>query len=517
VSRTLDPTPTPPGGPDDAGVSVHFVVASGTAAEPVALLDQLRAPGPWQATLLQEPGAEALAEVLAHTDASHVVLLDRGDRLIEPGGPRAWVQAASEHPGAQVVVGDELRTGPGRPERVFTPLPDRFSALTRPCTSGPVLVAATGVRQLGEPSALAVEAHDAEHLWAEIVRRLVEQGGARRHDAVLSVRDGERPRPSASTRVEWAAKLAATAGMAALPTDDGELHLVGPGSSAGAVSVVLPTIGASGAVHGRTRVYVTELLDELLAARPAELAEVVVVLDVATPPAVRAELEQRVVSAAQGTAPVRLVDDPETDFDFSRKVNLGVAHARGDVLLLLNDDVEALSANWMGSMADLLRIEGVGVVGATLLYEDDTVQHAGVVAVEGLAGHFGQGRPWSSDFADRRWCVDRAALAVTGACLMTTRAVWDLVGGFSRTLPVNYNDLDFCLKARQLGLDVLVAGSARLRHFESRSRIATIEPDEYRAVASRWYDQLFADPYHPGGSDVVAATNGEEHGWPSKA
>ncbi|MHB1140068.1 MAG: glycosyltransferase family 2 protein [Microthrixaceae bacterium] len=545
MNRPLDPGATSPvdhHGDAPAPVpAVHFLIPLRGGPSPVALIEQLTAAtGPWCATLLvdasaaaaqgsapevassQQPGSDDprvqrcvvrdaadVGDLLRASPAGHLAVLDPRDRLAEPGGPWAWVHAADVHPDARVVVADELRRHHWGIERVFSPLPDRFSALVRPCTSGPVLLSAAAVRE-GDPGPV----QDLDDLWSELVRRLAEDGGAVRHPVALVVRDESRPRGSAPRRSEQAA---ATAGIEVVTTTDGAPHLRGPGSSDGVVSVVLPTIGASGTVRGRPLVFVTALLDELLSAGHPELAEIVVVVDVATPPPVRSALEQVAASAAGGPIVVQLVEDPEGPFDFSRKVNLGVAHARGDVVLLLNDDVEGIAPRWMGSMCDLLRIDGVGVVGATLLYEDDVVQHAGVVAVEGIAGHFGQGRPWSSDFADRRWRQDRASLAVTGACLMTTRAVWDLVGGFSRTLPVNYNDLDFCLKARQLGLDVLVAADARLHHFESRSRVAEVEPSEYRTLAARWYDQLVLDPYHPGGFDVVAPRTGEEHVWPSKA
>lgn len=524
---------------------IHFVVVicSGEDAAPLAHA-VLREPGPWQLSLLATTpasmdaldaftaaidddrlevvggdAAAALRRLLATSTAEYVAVLDIADRP-GGGGVAVWLDAVTQHRRADVIVGDEVHgaTDGSDRRRVFVSLPDRFSTLSRPISSGPYAVRLEALRVHASPSL-----GDVQLLWADTVRRVVAAGVTVRDAEIFLERTGVRPRPAPTHTARWIHDLAPDTGIDAVVTPSGSsgpaVRLVGPGARARTVSVVIPTVGAADPTPGSCGVYVTELLASLLTARHEELLEVIVVVDELTPPEVRATLDTMAASTAatSDVAPVRLVEDPATRFDFSRKVNLGAAHAAGPTLLLLNDDIEPLAPDWLGAMCDLLRINGVGVVGATLLYENDTVQHAGVVAVEGLAGHFGQGRPLASPFADAMWLADRAALAVTGACLMTTSDLWESIGGFSPAYPVNYNDLDFCLKARQAGADVVVSASAVLRHFESRSRVPVVDVAEYRVVASRWYDVLFVDPYHPGGAEVVAIPDGEEAAWPSKA
>lgn len=527
---------------------IHFIVVLDGDAHPTLLIEELtRYVGPWRLSLISNrrqtgrgpgladrlPGmhrldprievlrgastGKTLAGVLKRTRSERVVLLDPADR-IGVVGLQPWVAAATRHRSADIVVGDESQFIDGRWERLFLPVPDRFSVLSRPVASGPYLVRADAARRVGW-----LDSPEPQLLWADLIRRLAADGSAERCAEVLLSRQGTRPRPSRTVTSKWIAGLEKHTGIS--PVSDGTadtIHLSGPGQSRGTVSVIIPTVGAGGMALGQSRTYILTLLEHLLAEPSEEIAELIVVVDAHTPRTVRDRLEKLATTCAAthsttpaAVVPIRLIDDLAERFDFSRKVNLGAAIARGSVLLLLNDDMEPISQGWLGAMCDLLRIDGVAVVGATLLYEDDTVQHAGIVAVEGLAGHFGQGRPYSSSFADNMWLADRSTLGVTGACLMTTSSTWEAVGGFSPAFPVNFNDVDYCMKARQLAGDIVISAGALLRHFESRSRVAVMDDTEYHAMAARWYDQMIHDPYHPGGAAVVAAPERQEPRWPS--
>lgn len=451
-----------------------------------------------------------LSQVLATTAADRVVVVDRDDRINGRSAAAAWAMLAPPS-AADLVVGDEITTAGGRPVRIWTAVPDRFSTISAPVCSGPYILGVAAARRIGW-----LDDAPPELLWADLIRRVVLGGTVVRSNSILLERPTPRPGLSASLALEWFDHL--DLGDITPVVSAERIHLVGAGGSDGSVSAVVPTVGAAGEVDGRRRVFVMELLEHLLDTPPAPLLEVVVVVDHETPGDVREQLDAIRARSLAGSGPeILLIEDPEPDFDFSRKVNLGAARATGGSLLLLNDDTEPLTDRWLDEMCDLERIDGVDVVGATLLYEDDTVQHAGIVAVDGLAGHFGQGRSITSDFAAGRWSTDHSALAVTGAALLTSSTAWERVGGFSRDLPVNYNDLDYCLKVRELGGDVMISAGARLRHFESRSRSAQVDPVEYRALAARWYDRLLDDPYHPGGADVVADQSKEEPVWPSRA
>jgi GT2 family glycosyltransferase len=202
--------------------------------------------------------------------------------------------------------------------------------------------------------------------------------------------------------------------------------------------------------------------------------------------------------AALGPA-VRLVGY-DAPFNFSATVDLGAAHARGEHLLLLNDDTEVVSAGWLTAMVEAAGAdvdgEPVGAVGAKLLFEDGTLQHAGHTYRTSL-DHVGFGLP--GDTAGRAGILGRRrrVAGVTAACMLTPYAVFDAVGGFSTRLPGNYNDVDYCMKLRVAGYAVVYEPAAVLHHFESRSRVATILPAEIELIQRRWLTHLVADPYTP--------------------
>lgn len=173
---------------------------------------------------------------------------------------------------------------------------------------------------------------------------------------------------------------------------------------------------------------------------------------------------------------VRVVTWPG-EFNYSKINNFGAGFARGDYLLLLNNDVEVISPKWLGSMLGFCQREDVGAVGARLLYPDDTVQHAGVGMIfcknrgemggpVHVFGHLDSGDPGYMN----RAVISQDVSIVTGACLMTKRSVFDSVGGLSEQYAVAYNDVDYCLKVRRSGKLVVFDAAAELYHYESFSR-----------------------------------------------
>lgn len=159
-------------------------------------------------------------------------------------------------------------------------------------------------------------------------------------------------------------------------------------------------------------------------------------------------------------------------FNFSRQVNIGLKQAAGELILLLNNDIEVIEPGWLKEMAGCFRYPGTGIVGARLLYPNQTLQHAGViVGLGGLAGHWFNHRP--ADFAGPmgRLRVRSGMTAVTGACMMISRECLDRVGLFDEeTFAVAYNDVDYCLRAREAGLRVIYTPFATLVHYESATR-----------------------------------------------
>jgi len=161
-------------------------------------------------------------------------------------------------------------------------------------------------------------------------------------------------------------------------------------------------------------------------------------------------------------------DEP---FNFSRLCNLGAAAASSDLLLFLNNDVEVLSPSWLDDMLRLAALPEVGVVGATLLYPDRTIQHAGIAPrTDGEWTHLYRGTPAEYRGENNELLRPRSVPAVTGACLMIRRDLFNAMAGFDESLPVIMNDVELCQRVRRRGLLVAISPQARLWHFESLSR-----------------------------------------------
>jgi len=253
------------------------------------------------------------------------------------------------------------------------------------------------------------------------------------------------------------------------------------------VSIVVPTRGSSSVVRGERRVLVVEALRSVFERTTYPDFEVVVVADRATPPEVLEEL--RGLSRSR----VRMLEH-RGPFNYSEQVNNGVHQARGDVLVTLNDDTEVVTPEWLTTMVGLMEPD-VGMVGAKLLFEDDSIQHLGLYVGGGHVAHIAAGEPADSTGPSAGYLVDREVTGVTGACALFSRAVFEEVGGLSRSLPVNFNDVDFSLKIRATGRRVLVTPHAVLYHYESRSRLRRVELSEASTLRSRWWHELARDRY----------------------
>ena len=159
------------------------------------------------------------------------------------------------------------------------------------------------------------------------------------------------------------------------------------------------------------------------------------------------------------------------EFNFSAINNYGVTFAHGEYLLFLNNDVEVIEPDVIREMLGYARRDDVGIVGARLLYQDDTIQHAGVViGFGGIAGHTFIGlHQAENSYFHRAMCAQDYS-AVTAACMMSKRSLFDQVGGFREELAVAFNDIDYCLKILSLGKKVVYNPYALLYHYESKSR-----------------------------------------------
>ena len=281
------------------------------------------------------------------------------------------------------------------------------------------------------------------------------------------------------------------------------------------VSVVIPSGGKTQVIDGSEVPLVVNCVRTLVRRSNYENLEIVVVLDDHADPHVGAELRE--IAGQQ----VRLVEY-DRPFNFSDKINTGAGHASGQFLLLLNDDIEVpppawrpsprgapdpvprwptltggALRTWIESMVVYARQPGVGAVGAKLCFPDGRLQHNGVVAIGGLVGHCYYGVGGNTCGYQGNLIVPSNFLAVTGACLMTTREAFDAAAGFDVDLVVNYNDVDFCLRLRAMGYRSVVVPHVELIHRESASRgVAPVRPDEIAALQARWGDLLYHDPYY---------------------
>lgn len=161
------------------------------------------------------------------------------------------------------------------------------------------------------------------------------------------------------------------------------------------------------------------------------------------------------------------------EFNYSGINNFGAKYADGTYLLLLNNDTQIITVNWMEELLMYAQRKDVGAVGAKLYYPNDTIQHAGIVL--GLGAHRTAGHSHYKVGKDNlgymgRLCYAQDVSAVTGACLLVRKALWDKVGGLDEQYTVALNDVDFCLKLRELGLWNIWTPFAELYHFESNSR-----------------------------------------------
>lgn len=197
----------------------------------------------------------------------------------------------------------------------------------------------------------------------------------------------------------------------------------------------------------------------------------------------------------------------EGEFNYSKINNYGAGYAEGKYLLLLNNDTQVITANWMEELLMYGQRTDVGAVGAKLYYEDKTIQHAGIVIGLGAhrtAGHTHYRVNYENVGYMGRLCYAQDVTAVTGACLLVKKALYKEVGGLDENFAVALNDVDFCLKLRERGYLNVFNPYAELYHFESKSRGKDDEDEraerynaESEAFRNKWKEQLAAgDPYY---------------------
>jgi O-antigen biosynthesis protein len=270
--------------------------------------------------------------------------------------------------------------------------------------------------------------------------------------------------------------------------DLGILHLQPRLAEQPLVSIVMPTGGQKRDIRFEPVVLVEHCVRSIVEQSTYENYEIVCVVDGSVKPEVREEL--RAIAGER----LRLVEFT-AKFDFSAKINLGAIHSRGKHLLLLNDDIEISTPDWIERMVMYSEREEIGAVGGQLVWGDGRLQHVGVSFEKGLPGHTYRG--FAGDFRGymNAVLIARNCLAVTGACLMTRRDVFDELGGLTADFPVNFNDVDYCLKVHGSGRRIVYDPDLVLFHFESSSRSPKVEKWEFEQLVKRWQRFAAVDPY----------------------
>jgi GT2 family glycosyltransferase len=194
-------------------------------------------------------------------------------------------------------------------------------------------------------------------------------------------------------------------------------------------------------------------------------------------------------------------------FNFSAINNFGVRQAKGELIGLINNDIEVISPEWLTEMVSHALRPEIGCAGAMLYYNDETIQHAGViVGLGGVAGHSHKYFPRGASGYFHRLKIIQNLSAVTAACIIVRKSIYEQVGGLEEEgLRIAFNDVDFCLKVQKAGYRNLWTPYAELYHHESKSRGTENTPEkverfnrEIQFMKSKWGETLLYDPcYSP--------------------
>ncbi|MFQ5970603.1 MAG: glycosyltransferase family 2 protein [Nitrososphaerales archaeon] len=187
-------------------------------------------------------------------------------------------------------------------------------------------------------------------------------------------------------------------------------------------------------------------------------------------------------------------------FNFSRLNNVAVTNARGQYIIFLNDDTLVISSDWIERMLEHSQKPEVGAVGAKLLYPNDRIQHAGVlIGVGGMTSLAFEGFPRDHPGHHGVQSI-RNCSAVTAACMMTRKKLFQEAGGFDERLAYSFNDVDFCLRLRKKGYSIIYTPHSELYHYTTYTRPYTVPVEEIKYFIERWHDLIIeGDPYYDRG------------------
>lgn len=423
-----------------------------------------------------------------------VALLDHDD-VLERDCVAQLAHAASEHPDADVIYSDEYWLEDGTKHYFRKPdwSPERLRAqmyLGHIVAYRRALLTAIGGMRTGYDGSqdydLALRATERARYVHHIRRPLYSW---RIHAGSVSHAKDNAPVFDAAVRAlrEHLNRIGMDADVEQI-RDDGAYRIHRQLRAEPVVSVVIPTRGSHGVIRGSERCMVVETVRDVIEKSTYENVEIIVVWDTGMAQAILDEL--RTIAGDK----LKLVEfsDP---FNFSRKINAGALAATGEYILMLNDDVEVIDRDWLEVLLGIAQQDDVGIAGALMYFEDGRIQHAGHIYTGGAAGHSGFGLPPDHPGTAGMFLIEREVSGITAACALVPAQLFFDVGGLSSTLPVNYNDVDFCLKVRQAGYRCVVSPFARMYHYESTTREPGVTPYEFHELHARWERHMQVDPF----------------------
>lgn len=206
-----------------------------------------------------------------------------------------------------------------------------------------------------------------------------------------------------------------------------------------------------------------------------------------------------------GKDKIKVVYFPEKEFNYSKIINFGVKNSTGDYIIQLNNDTELMTPNWIQEMLGFAQREDVGAVGVELFYPDNTIQHAGIIiGIGGVAGHVFKNLPKGIHGYFSKDAMIQNLSAVTAACIMTPKSIYDDVDCMDEKFKVAFNDVDFCLKIREKGKLIVYNPFVQFKHYESKSRGFEDTPEKkarFQTEIDRFHDKWQSvldkgDPYY---------------------
>jgi GT2 family glycosyltransferase len=422
------------------------------------------------------PLSRAFSACLEQTSASLILPLQAGDRL-EPDALVQFLHAASEQPHVAVIYADEdhLDEQGEYVQPLLKPDAGAETFCHQPLLVGQaVAISTAALKQRGgfhpayEGALVAEFFLHAQHASTPVVhlRRVLLHRSLKN-----SLTQGQR----------WVQERCA---------EEYRLHANPRPAEQPFVSILIPSAGRKANLGGKEEIHLAWCLSSIQLQSSYRRFEVIVVDN--------GYLGHEAVTVLTHFGARRItVPGP---FNFSRNLNHAARQANGSQLLLLNDDTEILTADWLEQLLAFAQQEGIGAVGAKLLFPSGQLQHVGIALSPQGPGHPYYGAPRQTPGYLNCCREVRNWLAVTAACLLTPRAAFDAVNGLDESFELNYNDVDYCLRLWQQGYRCVSVPSVELYHYEAQRADgrAGFRPDELARFNRRWQQHYPVDPFFVG-------------------